>query len=70
MTTQSKNANPVKHNPHDDDVQQMNLYERLWHVQSEADAANGGSKAYNGTYAPSQCLDHDSRGRDTPTHAS
>ena len=30
----------------------MNLHERLWHVQREAGAANGGSKAYNGTYAP------------------
>ena len=34
------------------DIQQMNLHERLWHVQSEAEAANGASKAYNGTYAP------------------
>ncbi len=34
------------------DVEQMNLHERLWHVQVEAGAANGGAQAYNGTYAP------------------
>ena len=34
------------------DVLQMGLHERLWHVQTEAEAANGGSQAYNGTYAP------------------
>ena len=36
----------------DEDVKAMGLHERLWHVQTEANAANGGYKAYNGTYAP------------------
>lgn len=40
------------HAPSTDDVKAMGLHERLWHVQTEAEAANGGSKAYNGTYAP------------------
>lgn len=35
-----------------EDVKAMGLYERLWHVQTEAAAANGGATAYNGTYAP------------------
>lgn len=34
-----------------DDVKVMGLYERLWHVQTEARDANGTTKAYNGTYA-------------------
>lgn len=38
--------------PSPSDVLQMGLHERLWHVQTEAKAANGASKAYNGTYAP------------------
>ena len=38
--------------PPPSDVLQMGLHERLWHVQTEAAAANGGSTAYNGKYAP------------------
>lgn len=52
MTTQSKSANPIKNSPPVEDVLQMGLHERLWHVQTEAEAANGGSSAYNGKYAP------------------
>ena len=51
MTTQSKSANPVKHSPSTEDVKAMGLYERLWHVQTEARAAKATSKSYNGTYA-------------------
>lgn len=35
----------------DEDVKAMGLYERLWHVQTEAQAAKAASKSYNGTYA-------------------
>jgi hypothetical protein len=48
-TTVEKAPRP---SPSSEDVKTMNLHERLWHVQIEAGAANGGSKAYNGTYAP------------------
>ena len=50
--TERKNTVEKTPRPSPSDVQQMNLHERLWHVQSEAGAANGASKAYNGTYAP------------------
>ena len=50
--TERKNTveDTTRHSP--SDVLQMGLHERLWHVQTEAEAANGASKAYNGTYAP------------------
>ena len=37
--------------PLDEDVKAMGLRERLWHVQTEARAAKGVVKSYNGTYA-------------------
>lgn len=51
MTTRKTTAKDSPR-PSPPDVLQMGLHERLWHVQTEAKAANGASKAYNGTYAP------------------
>ena len=51
MTTR-KNTDENLPLPSPSDVLQMGLHERLWHVQTEAEAANGGTKAYDGTYAP------------------
>ena len=52
MTTAKTTEKKTPPAPAPSDIRQMSLHERLWHVQSEAGAANGGSKAYNGTYAP------------------